>query len=253
VTGSIRLRVSAIQRLRIGRTRGTLATYELRIVRGTVPSEGSTHMSGYLVPTVIEQTSRGERAFDLYSRLLDQRIVFLGTQIDDASANLVVAQLLHLEAENPERDIQLYVNSPGGSVTAAFGIYDTMQHIGPDVATICVGQAASAAAVLLAAGAAGKRSVLPNARVLLHQPHGGAEGQSTDIQIQAREIQFARDRIEEILAHHTGQPRERIAVDIERDFILRGEDAVAYGVVDTVLTPQQLRAVPNAMEAVATP
>lgn len=200
-------------------------------------------MSGYLVPTVIEQTSRGERAFDLYSRLLDQRVVFLGTQVDDASANLIVAQLLHLESEDPDRDIHLYINSPGGSVTAGFGIYDTMQYVGPDVATICVGQAASMAAILLAAGAAGKRSVLPNARVLLHQPHGGAEGQSTDIQIQAKEMQFSRDRSEEILAEHTGQPRERIAVDIERDFILRGDDAVAYGMVDHVISRRQLHEV----------
>jgi ATP-dependent Clp protease protease subunit len=200
-------------------------------------------MSGYLVPTVIEQTSRGERAFDLYSRLLDQRVVFLGSPIDDQSANLVVAQLLHLEAQDPERDIQLYINSPGGVVTAGFGIYDTMEYIAPDVATICVGQAASAAAVLLAAGAPGKRSVLPNARVLIHQPHGGAEGQSTDIQIQAREMQYARDRTEELLAHHTGQPRERIAVDIERDFILRGEAAVAYGIVDEVIAPRAVRPV----------
>lgn len=200
-------------------------------------------MSGYLVPTVIEQTSRGERAFDLYSRLLDQRVVFLGSPIDDQSANLVVAQLLHLEAQDPERDIQLYINSPGGVVTAGFGIYDTMQYIAPDVATICVGQAASAAAVLLAAGAPGKRSVLPNARILIHQPHGGAEGQSTDIQIQAREMQYARDRTEELLAHHTGQPRERIAVDIERDFILRGEAAVAYGIVDEVIAPRAVRPV----------
>jgi ATP-dependent Clp protease, protease subunit len=200
-------------------------------------------MTGYLVPTVIEQTSRGERAFDLYSRLLDQRVVFLGTQIDDASANLVIAQLLHLESQDPDRDIQLYINSPGGSVTAGFGIYDTMQYVAPEVSTICVGQAASMAAVLLAAGASGKRSVLPNARVLIHQPHGGAEGQSTDIQIQAREMQFARDRSEELLALHTGQPRERVAVDIERDFILRGEAAVAYGMVDHVITPRQLREV----------
>jgi ATP-dependent Clp protease, protease subunit len=207
-------------------------------------------MSGYLVPTVIEQTTRGERAFDLYSRLLDQRVVFLGTQIDDASANLVVAQLLHLEAQDPDRDIQLYINSPGGAVTAGFGIYDTMQYVGPDVATICVGQAASAAAVLLAAGAPGKRSVLPNARVLIHQPHGGAEGQSTDIQIQAREMQFARDRTEELLALHTGQPRERIAVDIERDFILRGDEAVAYGMVDQVIAPRHLQGVPATASAV---
>ncbi|MGY6501268.1 MAG: ATP-dependent Clp protease proteolytic subunit [Acidimicrobiales bacterium] len=200
-------------------------------------------MSGYLVPTVVEHTSRGERAYDLYSRLLEQRVVFLGTQIDDASANLVVAQLLHLEAQDAERDIHLYLNSPGGSVTAGFGVYDTMQYIGPDVATICVGQACSMAAVLLAAGATGKRSVLPNARVLLHQPHGGAEGQTTDVQIQAREMQFFRERSEEILATHSGQPIERIAVDIERDFILRGEDAVRYGVVDQVISPRQLREV----------
>jgi ATP-dependent Clp protease, protease subunit len=206
-------------------------------------------MSGYLVPTVIEQTSKGERAFDLYSRLLDQRVVFLGTQIDDASANLVVAQLLHLEAQDPDQDIQLYINSPGGVVTAGFGIYDTMQYVRPDVATICVGQAASAAAVLLAAGAPGKRSVLPNARVLIHQPHGGAEGQSTDIQIQAREMQFARDRTEELLAHHTGQSRERIAADIERDFILRGDDAVAYGLVDQVIAPRHLHEVPSGAAA----
>jgi ATP-dependent Clp protease, protease subunit len=200
-------------------------------------------MSGYLVPTVVEQTTRGERAYDLYSRLLEQRVVFLGTQIDDASANLVVAQLLHLEAQDPERDIHLYLNSPGGSVTAGFGIYDTMQYVSPDVATICVGQACSAAAVLLAAGAPGKRSVLPNSRVLIHQPHGGAEGQSSDIQIQAREMQHARDRVEELLAEHTGQPRERIAVDVERDFILRGDDAVAYGIVDEVISRRHLREV----------
>ena len=200
-------------------------------------------MSGYLVPTVIEQTSRGERAFDLYSRLLDQRVIFLGTQIDDASANLVVAQLLHLESEDPDRDIHLYINSPGGSVTAGFGIYDTMQYIAPDVATTCVGQAASWAAVLLAGGAAGKRATLPNARVLIHQPHGGSEGQATDMAIQMREMQHARDRIEEILAEHTGQPRERISADIERDYIVRGEDAVAYGLVDHVVADRRLRAV----------
>lgn len=200
-------------------------------------------MSGYLVPTVVEQTSRGERAYDLYSRLLDQRVVFLGTQVDDASANLVIAQLLHLEAQDAEQDVHVYINSPGGSVTAGFGIYDTMQYIGPDVATICVGQACSMSALLLAAGAPGKRSVLPNARVLIHQPHGGAEGQTTDVQIQAKEMQFARQRTEEVLAQHTGQSIERIAADIERDFILRGDDAVAYGVADHVVSPRQLREV----------
>ncbi|MEM7139604.1 MAG: ATP-dependent Clp protease proteolytic subunit [Actinomycetota bacterium] len=197
-------------------------------------------MQSYMVPTVVEQTTRGERAFDLYSRLLADRVVFLGTEIDDASANLVIGQLLHLESQDPERDIQLYINSPGGSVTAGFGIYDTMQYIRPDVSTICVGQAASAAAVLLAAGTTGKRLTLPNARVLIHQPHGGAQGQASDMAIQMEEMRFARDRIEEILADHTGQARTRISADIERDYILRGDDAVAYGLVDEVITRRQV-------------
>lgn len=192
-------------------------------------------MSGYLVPTVLEQTSRGERSFDLYSRLLADRVVFLGTQIDATSANLVIGQLLHLAAEDPERDIQLYINSPGGEVSAGFGIYDTMQYIQPDVSTICVGQAASWAAVLLAGGAAGKRMALPNARVLIHQPHGGAQGQATDLEIQVTEIQYSRRRIEEILAEHTGQPLDRIAADIERDYIVRGQEAVDYGLIDTIV------------------
>ena len=189
----------------------------------------------YLVPTVIEQTNRGERSFDLYSRLLSDRVVFLGTQIDDASANLVIGQLLHLESQNPEADIQLYINSPGGSVTAGFGIYDTMQYIQPDVSTICVGQAASWAAVLLAAGTPGKRLTLPNARVLIHQPHGGAQGQTSDMEIQLDEMRLARLRIEELLAEHTGQTAERVSADIERDYIVRGHDAVAYGLVDEVI------------------
>ncbi|MCP5032571.1 MAG: ATP-dependent Clp protease proteolytic subunit [Actinomycetia bacterium] len=192
-------------------------------------------MTGYLVPTVLEQTAQGERAFDLYSRLLSDRVVFLGTQIDDASANLVIGQLLHLAAADPERDISLYINSPGGSVTDGFGIYDTMQYVEPDVSTICVGQAASMAAVLLAAGTPGKRLTLPNARVLIHQPHGGAQGQATDLKIQVDEMQFARERIEELLVEHTGQPRSRVAEDIERDYIVRGDDAVAYGLVDSVV------------------
>ncbi len=192
-------------------------------------------MSGYLVPTVLEQTSRGERSFDLYSRLLADRVVFLGTQIDATSANLVIGQLLHLAAEDPERDIQLYINSPGGEVSAGFGIYDTMQYIQPDVSTICVGQAASWAAVLLAGGAPGKRMALPNARVLIHQPHGGAQGQATDLEIQVTEIQYSRRRIEEILAEHTGQPLDRIAADIERDYIVRGQEAVDYGLIDTIV------------------
>jgi ATP-dependent Clp protease protease subunit len=193
-------------------------------------------MSQLLVPTVLEQTSRGERAYDLYSRLLRERIVFLGTAIDDQVANLVCAQLLFLEAEDPEKDIALYVNSPGGDVTAMFGIYDTMQHVRPDVATICVGQAASAGAVLLAAGAAGKRQVLPNARVLLHQPHGGAQGQSVDIEIAAREMAYMRTRMIELLSGHTGQTIDRLTRDMDRDYILRGDDAVAYGVADSVVT-----------------
>ncbi|MDY7106229.1 MAG: ATP-dependent Clp protease proteolytic subunit [Actinomycetota bacterium] len=193
----------------------------------------------YLVPTVLEQSPRGERAYDLYSRLLASRIVFLGTQIDDQSANLIIGQLLHLAAEEPNRDINLYINSPGGSVTAGFGIYDTMQHIQPDVATICVGQACSGAAFLLASGAAGKRSILPNSRVLIHQPHimGGLEGQTTDIQIHANEFGYMRRRMEELFALHTGQSVEKINKDVERDYIVRGEDAVEYGLVDTVLEP----------------
>lgn len=196
-------------------------------------------VQNYLVPTVIEQTVRGERSFDLFSRLLADRVVFLGTEIDDTSANLVIGQLLHLESQDAERDIQLYINSPGGSVTAGFGIYDTMQYIRPDVSTICVGQAASWAAVLLAAGAPGKRLTLPNARVLIHQPHGGAQGQTSDLVIQMEEMQYSRRRIEELLSSHTGQPIERVSADIERDYIVRGEDAVAYGLVDEVIAQRE--------------
>lgn len=196
-----------------------------------------------LVPTVIESTERGERAFDIYSRLLGERIVFLGSAIDDAVANLIIAQLIHLEAESPDRDISLYVNSPGGDMTALFAIHDTMQFVSPDVSTICVGQAASAAAILLAAGAPGKRYTLPNARVLIHQPHGGAQGQSTDIEIQVREMVAMRDRMLDILVERTGQSRERLSVDMDRDFILRGEDAVGYGVVDEVISKRALRVV----------
>ncbi|MCL4117952.1 UNVERIFIED_CONTAM: hypothetical protein GTU68_020572 [Idotea baltica] len=193
----------------------------------------------YLVPTVIEQTSRGERSFDLYSRLLSDRVVFLGTEIDDTSANLVIGQLLHLESQDADADIKLYINSPGGSVTAGFGIYDTMQYIKPDVSTICVGQAASWAAVLLASGAPGKRLTLPNSRVLIHQPHGGAQGQTTDMEIQLEEMRLSRLRIEELLAEHTGQPIERISADIERDYIVRGDDAVEYGLVDAVISHRE--------------
>jgi ATP-dependent Clp protease, protease subunit len=196
---------------------------------------------GVLVPTVIEQTTRGERAFDIYSRLLKERVVFLGTPIDDGVANLLIAQLLFLEAEDPDKDIALYVNSPGGAATALFAIYDTMASIRSDVATYCLGQAASAAAVILAAGVAGKRFALPNARVLIHQPHGGIEGQSADIEIHAKEILRQRRRMEEILAEHTGQPIERIKADTDRDFILGAEEARAYGLVDHVVSTRSLR------------
>ena len=184
---------------------------------------------------VVEQTARGERVYDIYSRLLKDNIVFIGTPIDDYVANLVIAQLLFLEAEDPEKDIHLYINSPGGSVTAGMAIYDTMQYIKPDVSTICVGQACSMGAVLLAAGASGKRYALPNSRVMIHQPLGGAQGQATDIDIQAREILSMRQRLNEILAHHTGQPIDTIARDTERDNFKSAEAARDYGLVDEVL------------------
>ncbi len=193
----------------------------------------------YLVPTVIEQSPKGERAYDIYSRLLRDRIVVLGTEINDTSANLLTAQLLFLEAEDPERDISLYINSPGGSVTASLGIYDTMQIIRPDVSTVCMGMAASGAAILLAGGALGKRMALPNSRVLIHQPHGGAQGQAVDIENQAREIGYLRKRIDEILSFHTGQPVERVAKDTDRDYILGAEEAVAYGIIDEILTARR--------------
>jgi ATP-dependent Clp protease protease subunit len=193
----------------------------------------------YLVPTVIEQSARGERAYDIYSRLLRDRIVVLGTEINDTTANLLTAQLLFLEAEEPEKDISLYINSPGGSVTSTLGIYDTMQIIRSEVSTICMGMAASGAAVLLAGGAPGKRLALPNARVLIHQPHGGAQGQAVDIENQAREIAFLRKRVDEILSFHTGQPIEKVAKDTDRDYILGAADAVAYGLVDDILTTRR--------------
>jgi len=191
-------------------------------------------MSAHPIPTVIEPSGRGERAFDIYSRLLRERVVFLGGEMDAELANVVVAQLLVLEAESPERDIAMYINSPGGDVTALFAIYDTMQAVRPDVATWCIGQAASAAAVLLAAGAAGKRYALPNARVLLHQPHGGMQGQSEDIRIHASEMLRQRRLMEEILARHTGQDVDKVHDDLDRDFILGPEEAEAYGVIDHV-------------------
>ena len=205
-----------------------------------------------LVPTVVEATDRGERAFDIYSRLLRERVVFFGSVLDDDVGNLIVAQLLFLEAEDPEKDIGLYINSPGGSATAMFAIYDTMQAIRPDVATWCMGQAASAGATLLASGAPGKRYALPNARVLLHQPHGGVEGQSTDIEIHAQEIARQRRRQEEILAEHTGQPIDKVRADTDRDYILSAEDAKAYGVVDEVITDRKLRMAASGGAATAT-
>ena len=197
----------------------------------------------YLVPTVIEQTNRGERAFDIYSRLLKERIIFLGTPVDDQIANLLVAQLLHLESEDPDKDISIYVNSPGGEITGLFAIYDTMQYIKPDVQTICVGQAASAAAVLLGAGTHGKRFALPHARILIHQPHGGASGQAVDIEIQAKEIIRMRELLDRLLAHHTGQSVEKVSADTDRDFIMSADEAKAYGIVDEVISNRELASV----------
>jgi ATP-dependent Clp protease protease subunit len=196
----------------------------------------------YLVPVVIEQTNRGERSFDIYSRLLKERIVFLGTPIDDAVANLVMAQLLHLESDEPEKDIHLYINSPGGDVSSTFAIYDTMLYVRPDVSTICMGQAASGAAVLLAAGTQGKRYALPHSRVLIHQPHGGAQGQAVDIEIQAKEILRYRRLVDEVLAEHTSQPIEKVAKDTDRDFIMTAEQAKEYGVIDEVISSRKTQA-----------
>ena len=193
-----------------------------------------------LIPTVIETTNRGERAYDIYSRLLANRIVFLGTAIDDHVANVVIAQLLHLESESADHDVAMYINSPGGDMTGLFAIHDTMKYIAPDVSTICVGQAASAAAVLLAAGAKGKRYALPNARVLVHQPHGGAQGQSVDLEIAVAEMVEMRRRMVAILTEATGQTAERIVADMDRDFILRGDAAVEYGLVDSIITRRHL-------------
>lgn len=198
-------------------------------------------------PSVEITDNRGNRyATDVYSRLLKDRIVFLGTPIDDTVANMIMAQLLHLEADDPDKDINLYINSPGGEITSLFALYDTMQYIKPDVSTICMGQAASAAAVLLAGGTPGKRFALPHARVLIHQPYGGAAGQAADLEIQAKEILKMRDLINQILAHHSGQSVERIAKDTDRDFIMSAEEAKAYGIIDEVLVSRELAAVPSA-------
>jgi ATP-dependent Clp protease protease subunit len=204
----------------------------------------------YLVPNVIEKTPQGERGYDLYSKLLKESIIFVGTPIDDMVANLICAQMLHLESENPDKDINLYINSPGGSITALLAIYDTMQFVKNDVSTICFGQAASAAAVLLAAGARGKRLALPHTRVLLHQPYSEAYGQATDIELAAREIHRLRTLLEEILAHHSGQPMEKINKDTDRDFVMSAAEALEYGIIDEVIAARQLADVSGPISAV---
>lgn len=200
----------------------------------------------HLVPTVIEESPRGERSFDLWSRLLNERIIFVGTPIDDTVANLVSAQLLHLESDNPDADVSIYINSPGGDIAALFAIYDTMEYVGCDVSTTCVGQAASAAAVLLAAGTTGKRFALPHSRIVIHQPHGGAAGQAADVEIQAKEVLRMRRLLDDILAHHTGQPVERVRTDTDRDFIMSAAEAKDYGIVDEVLSSRELAVVATA-------
>jgi len=198
-----------------------------------------------LVPIVVEQTPRGERSYDIYSRLLRERIIFLGTSVDDMVANLVIAQLLFLESEEPDKDINFYINSPGGIVTSGLAVYDTMQYVKPDIQTICIGQAASMGALLLAAGSKGKRSALPHARILIHQPMGGFQGQATDIEIHAREILRMRTELNHILANHTGQSLDRIETDTERDFFMGGEEAAEYGIVDKVISHRELPVSPE--------
>jgi ATP-dependent Clp protease, protease subunit len=195
-----------------------------------------------LIPMVVEQTSRGERAFDIYSRLLNERIIFLGTPVDDQIANLIIAQLIHLESEDPDKDISLYINSPGGSVYAGLAIYDTMQYIKPDVQTICVGIAMSMGALLLAGGAKGKRMALPNSKILIHQVSGGFQGQGTDIEIQAREVINLKRRMEEIIAEHTGQPLEQVGKDMERDYFMTPDEAREYGIIDRVVAHRGVKA-----------
>ena len=201
---------------------------------------GGLDAQANLVPMVVEQTPRGERAYDIYSRLLKERVIFCVGQVEDHMANLIVAQLLFLESENPDKDIHLYINSPGGSVTAGLSIYDTMQFIKPDVSTMCIGQAASMGAVLLAGGAAGKRYSLPNSRTMIHQPLGGFRGQATEIEIHAKEILLLRERLNGILAHHTGQDLEKIQLDTERDFFLGADESKEYGLIDEVITSRQM-------------
>jgi len=207
-----------------------------RLAELTIRSASDLRIMNYLVPTVVEQTNRGERAFDLYSRLLKESIIFLGTPVDDTIGNLVCAQLLHLESENPDKDINLYINSPGGDINAMFAIYDTMMYIRPEVSTICFGQAASAAAVLLAAGTKGKRMALPHSRIIIHQPYGqSGYAQAADIEIVASEILRIKTQLEQVLSSHTGQPEERIAKDTERDFVMTAEQAKDYGIIDDVI------------------
>ena len=194
-----------------------------------------------LIPIVVEQSSRGERAYDIYSRLLKDRIIFMGEQVHDDMANIVIAQMLFLESEDPGKDVNIYVNSPGGSVTAGLAIYDTMQYIKPDVATICMGQATSMGAILLAAGAKGKRYALPHSRVMIHQPLGGAQGQATDIDIQAKEILKIKDLVQRILAEHTGQPMKKIREDTERDYFMDSQEALEYGLIDKVITEREIQ------------
>jgi ATP-dependent Clp protease protease subunit len=194
-----------------------------------------------LIPIVVEQTNRGERAYDIYSRLLKDRIIFIGEQVHDGMANTIIAQMLFLESEDPDKDINVYINSPGGVVTAGLAIYDTMQYIKPDVATICMGQASSMGALLLAAGAKNKRYALPHARVMIHQPIGGFQGQATDIDIQAKEIMTIKENIHHILARHTGQPMEKIRNDTERDFFMSSQDALDYGIIDKVITKREIQ------------
>ena len=219
---------------------GANQTFDATSVAPGVCGLAAMQVHNYLVPTVVEQTNRGERAFDLYSRLLKENIVFIGTPIDDTIANLICAQLLHLESENPDRDISLYINSPGGDINALFAIYDTMQYIKPDITTICFGQAASAAAVLLAAGTPGKRLALPHSRVLIHQPYAGAQGQVSDIELASREIQRLKTQLEQILARHTGQDAEKIHTDTDRDFVMTAQEAVEYGSIDEVIDQRDL-------------
>jgi ATP-dependent Clp protease, protease subunit len=214
-------------------------THPIRTMETLAGGSARLEAFAYLVPTVVEQTNRGERAFDLYSRLLKDNIIFLGTPIDDTIANLVCAQLLHLESENADKDINIYINSPGGDINALFAIYDTMQFVRPDISTICFGQAASAAAVLLAAGKQGKRLALPRSRIIIHQPYGQAMGQASDIELAAKEIERMRRLLEEMLAEHTGQPIERIHRDTDRDFIMTANEAMDYGVIDEVISARE--------------